>query len=440
MHVDGYVILYTFATSLVTAVFCSLPAIFQLLHQRSRTDLNDALKEGGRTSNSAPGRNRLQSALIVYEVSIALVLLIGAGSMVKMFKDLLAGYYGWDPHNVLQLNVSLPSTKYGRDAQVIDFYDRLLPQLQSLPGAQAAAVWIHGPTERVLIEGRPEPRPGDPQPRVQPVSEGFLSSMRIPLLKGRFLSEHDRPESARVVVLSQSVARRYWPDRDPLGHRIKLGDSGSPWLTVVGVSGDIVEDWLSGRPSLAAYVPYTQRTYRSAEFLIRTYGDPTRIAGAARAASRKVDGNLPLYAVKSKERDIFEQISGVRAAARTMSTYAAVALLLAATGIFAMVSYFVAQRTHDIGVRMALGADFADVLKLTLSGTLRLTLRGLLIGTLLAFALMRFVSSLLFNLVKLDVMTFASCAVLLGLAALVASYLPAYRATRIDPLVALRQE
>ncbi len=440
MRIDGYVILYTVGISLLTAVLCCLPAILQLLHQRDRADLNDALKEGGRTSAAAAGRNRLQSMLIVYEVSIALVLLVGAGFMVKMFNGVLAGYYGFDPKNVLQLQVSLPSGTYKQEAQVVDFYDRLLPQLEAVPGAKAAALWSYGPTESLRIEGRPESRPGDPQPSLQPVSAGFLSSMRIPLLKGRFISEHDRPNSAPVVVISQSVARYYWPTSDPIGQRIKLGNSASPWLTIVGVSGSIVQDWLSGRPALSAYVPYTQHAAHSAQFVVRTYGDPTRAASAARSAVRKIDKDLPVYGLKSKQQLIFEQTSGIRAAARTMSTYAAVALLLAATGIFAVISYFVAQRTHDIGVRMALGAGSADVLKLTLSGTARLTLGGLLAGTVVALGLMRLVSSLLFNLVKLDAVTFLACATLLAFAALAASYLPAYRATRIDPLVALRQE
>ncbi len=440
MHIDAYVVLYTIGISLVTAVFCSLPAIVQLLNQSARADLNDALKEGGRTSGGSIGRNRLQSMLVVYEISMALLLLIGAGFMVKMFNGPLAGYYGYDPKNVLLLRVSLPPTKYKQDAQVIDFYDRLLPQLQSLPGAQVAAVRSYGPTENLFIEGRPEPRPGDPQPRVQPVSEGYLSSLQIPLIKGRFLSPRDRPDSARVVVLSQSVAHYYWPDLDPIGRRIKLGNAASPWLTVVGVSGNVVQDWLSGRPSLSAYVPYTQNAPHSAEFVVRAYGDPAGMARGTRSAVRKIDKDLPVYALKSMEREMFEQTSGVRAAATTMSTYAAVALLLAATGIFAVISYFVAQRTHDIGVRMALGASSADVLKLTLSGTARLTVQGLLTGTVLAFGLMKLVSSLLYNLVKLDFMTFAACAGILAVSALLASYLPAYRATKIDPLVALRQE
>jgi putative ABC transport system permease protein len=440
MHIDRYVVLYTVGMSVVAAVLCSLPAALQLLYQRSRTDLNDALKRGGRTSSASPGRNRLQSMLIVYEVCMALVLLIGAGFMVKMFNGVLAGYYGYDPKNVLELQVSLPTMKYKLEAQVVNFYDRLLPELQSLPGTRAAAVLSYGPAVSLFVQGRPDPRPGEPEPDVQSVSEGYLSSMRIPLLKGRFVSDRDRPDSAPVAVISESVARQYWPGSDPIGQRIKIANSASPWLTVVGISGNVVQDAFEGRPSLLIYLPYTQRPYHSARFVIRTYGDPTRSGSAARAAVRKVDKDLPVYGLKSMEREIFENTSGIRAAAQAMSTYAGVALLLAATGIFAVISFFVAQRTHDIGVRMALGASSGDVLKLTLSGATRLTMGGLLIGGVIGFGLMKFMSSLLFNVVKLDLLTFVACAAVLGLAALAASYLPARRATKIDPLVALRQE
>lgn len=440
MHIDRYVVLYTVGMSVAAAVLCSFPAALQLLYQRSRTDLNEALKRGGRTSSTSPVRNRLQSLLIAYEVCMALVLLIGAGFMVKMFNGVLAGYYGYDPKNVLELQVSLPAMKYKQQAQVVNFYDRLLPQLQSSPGTQAAGIQSYGPAASLFIEGRPDPRPGEPQPAVQSVSEAYLSSMRIPLLKGRFVSGRDRPDTAPVAVVSQSVAHYYWPDSDPIGQRIKIANQASPWLTVVGISGNVVRDVIERRPSLLIYVPYTQRPYHSARFVIRTYGDPSRSGSAVRAAVRKIDKDLPVYGLKSMEREIFENTSGIRAAAQAMSTYAAVALLLAATGIFAVISFFVARRTHDIGVRMALGADSADVLKLALSGITRSTIGGLLIGGIIAFCLMKFMSSLLYGLVKLDVLTFAGCAGLLALAALTASYLPARRATKIDPLVALRQE
>jgi putative ABC transport system permease protein len=370
-----------------------------------------------------------------------LVLLIGAGFMVKTFQRLLTNYYGYDPKNLLTLQVSLPRANYGEDARIVPFYDRVLQELQVLPGARASAISSDGAVpEHLYIEGQPALRPGDPRPEVKPVSAGYLPSMRIPLREGRFVSEKDRPESRRVTVISASVARRYWPHSDPVGHRIKLGNSQAPWLTIVGVCGDVVDDWFTGKPSLTAYIPYTQAPNPSAMFLIRAAGDPIQLATAARADIRKIDKDLPVYDVKTMQQSLSEQTSGVRAAANTMSMYAIIAVLLAATGIFAVISYFVVQRTHDIGVRMALGADAGDVLRMTFRRTARLTITGLLIGIPAALALSKLMSSLLYNIVKLDWTTFGSCVAMLGAVALLASYIPARRATKIDPIIALRQE
>ncbi len=441
MHIDFTVLLFTFAVSIATGILCCAPALFQLLRRASRANLGVALREGGRTTGGLPARSHLQSILIVSEMALALVLLIGAGFMVKTFDRLLAGYYGYDPRNLLLLQVSLPPTKYSGDASVVGFYDRVLRQLENLPGAQAASLDTESATaDRFYIEGRPEPRPGEARPEVKIVGDRYLDSMRIPLDSGRFLSQQDRPQSTPVIVISQSLASHYWPHADPIGHRIKLGSPDAPWLTIVGVTGDVVQDWLSGRPALLAYLPYTQHPPHSAEFTIRTRQDPMQLAKEARSVIRKIDKDLPVYNVKSMERYITEQTHGVRISATTMSTYAAVALLLAATGIFAVISYFVVQRTHDIGVRMALGAGKRDVLTMTLRRTLRLTAAGLALGLPAAFGLMKLMSSLLYGIVKLDWTTFASCAAILAAAALLASYLPARRAAKIDPLVALRQE
>ncbi len=441
MHVDANVVIFTFADSLLTGLLCCLPAIFQLMYQRSRTDLNVSLREGGRTTSAAGSRSRVQSVLIVAEVALALVLLIGAGFMVSTFQRMLTGYYGYDPKNLLTLQVSLPPAKYSESPQLVSFYDRVLQRFQTLPGVRAAAVWTPGgPAERLYIEGRPEPRPGEPHPDVQAVSDNLLPSTKIPLVAGRFLSEQDRPESPRVVVISESLARHYWPGEDPIGRHIKFDNSPAGWLTIVGISGNTVKDWFTGTPALTAYVPYTQLPPRSTTLVIRTAEDPMQAAAAARAEIRKIDKDLPVYDVKSMDQFMSEQMHGVRVAATTMTTYALIALLLAATGIFAVISYFVVQRRHDIGVRIALGANTADVLGMTLRRTLRLTGTGLALGVPAAFALSKLMSSLLFNTVRLDWMTFAGCTAMLACTAFLASYFPALRASKIDPIVALRQE
>lgn len=439
MHVDGTVVAYTLLVSVVTGILASLPAVFQLLRHGMRLDLNEALqKGGGRTASTSAGLNRLQSLLIGYEVAMALVLLVCAGFMVKAFNNILVGSYGYNPKNMLRLQVSLPQVQYSSDNRLVSFYDRVLHQFQTLPGAQAAAVWSEGPDLPLLVEGRPAPRPGDLTPEMTSISGDYLRSMSMPLLQGRSISDRDRQNTPRVALLSASVARHYWPHSDPIGHRIKLGASDSPWLTIVGVSGDIVDDWFTNRPADLVYVPYAQYPPRSTTFVIRTVGDPDQLARAARDGIRKFDQNLPIYAIKSMDRYMYEQTSGVRAAANTMTQYASVALLLAATGIFGVIAYFVAQRTRDIGIRIALGANTKDVLKVTLRRTMFPTFLGIVIGMAAAYGLAVFMASVLFNFVKLEPSTFLISAALLTATALLASYVPARRAARVDPLIALR--
>ncbi len=441
MRIDFNVIVFSLALSLIAGVLCCAPAVLQLLRQRSRRDLNLALREGGRTTAAGSTRSRLQSTLIVSEIALALVLLVGAGFMIKSFQELLNGYYGYDPRNVLTFDVTLPAAQSTTDAGKVAFYDRALDSLAALPGARVAGLLSYGPAvEHFSIEGRPELRPGELRPELRIVSPGYWDSLRIPRLAGRFLSRNDRSDSLPAVVVSAALARQYWPHADAIGRRIRLGNSEAPWRTIVGISGDTIQDWLTKRPVLAAYVPYTQMPPRAVHFSLRTTNDPMQLASAARAAIHEIDRDLPVYQLKSMERDIFEETSGVRASANTMSLYAVIALLLAATGIFAVISYFVVQRTHDFGVRMALGANARDVLRLTLGRTLQLTALGLAIGLPAAFALMDFMHALLYGIVTLDWITFLACTVILAGAALLASYIPARRASKIDPLVALRQE
>jgi putative ABC transport system permease protein len=440
MQIDAIVVAYTFAVAIFAGLLASLPAITRLLRQRSLTDLNEALQTGGRTSDSSSssGRNRVQRALIVLEVAVALILLVGATLMVKSFNGLLTGSYGFETKNILRLDVSLPETKYAGLAPIVAFYDRTLRKLQTLPGAQAAALWSQGPDEQLRIEGRPEETSDELHPEVEPVSSQYLQSMHIPLLQGRFLSEHDRPDTPRVAVLSAAVAHAFWRDRNPIGQRIKLGTLDSNWVTVVGVAGDIVRDRLSNRPAHLIYVPYTQTPLLYTTFVIRTTGDPQQLARATQDKVRELDPDLPIYSIKSMDRYLYEQMSGVQAAADTMTRYAAVALMLAATGIFGVISYFVAQRTRDIGVHRALGASTKDVLEMTARQTMQPSLLGVLIGIGGAYFLSNLLSRVLFNFVKLDWPTFLLCTLILMATVFLASYIPARRATRIDPLIALR--
>jgi putative ABC transport system permease protein len=439
MHVDATVVGYTVLVSLLTGMLASVPAMVQLLRRGGATDLNGTLQKGGRVSGYSSGLNRTQSYLIGYEVAMALVLLVGAAFMVKAFNGILVGSYGYDPNHVLRMQVSLPAVRYNSEAQVVRYYDRVLDELRGTAGVQSAAVWADGPAAAVFIEGRPAPTPGESMPERVSVSADYLRAMGVPLVKGAFFSGRERPDSARVAVISRVVAKTYWPHSDPVGQRIKLGSANSPWLTVVGVSGDIVRDWLMNEPDPMIYVAYSQYPPRSTTFAVRTAGDPDAVARGIEASVRKVDRSLPIYEVKTMNRALYEETSGVRAAANMMKQYAGVALLLAATGIFGVIAYFVAQRTRDIGVRIALGANTRDVLRMTLRRTMYPTLAGVAIGMAGAYGLMVFMASFLFHIVKLDGLTFAGCAVLLVGTALAASYIPARRAAQVDPLTALRE-
>ena len=443
MHIDAEVAAFTLGVSVLAAVLCSLPAILLALRGNVAGDLGEALKEGGRGPTSGPARSRARSALVVVEVALALILLVGAGLMLQAFRGLLTANPGFNPKNLLTMQVALPEQQYREPAQTASFYDRVLRTLGALPDVRAAASYADkGDPDGFYIEGQPEPRPGEMRPGVRTVSGRYFETAELPIRLGRGISGQDGPESPRVVVLSESVARHYWPDYphgDPIGRHIKLGNSQSPWLTVAGVSGD-VKDWFTGQPMPAAYIPSVQAPRRAMMLLLRTAGDPLGVATSARAAVRAVDRNPPVYDVKSMEQIIAWQTSGVGAAAMSMEIYAGIALLLAVTGIYALTSYSVAQRTHEIGVRMALGARGSDVLKMVVGQSLRTAGAGLAIGLPAAVIMTKIMSSLLSNVVPLDLRTVAAFTVLLAAAALLAAYVPARRAARVDPMVALHHE
>ncbi len=444
IHIDAGVAAFTLAVSVLAGVLCGLPAILLALRRNAASDLAESLKEGGRSPNSGPARSRARSALVVVEVALALVLLVGAGLMVQAFQGLLTANPGYNPKNLLTMQVALPEQQYREPAQTAAFYDRVLHSLGALPDVRVVGAYAgNGGRGGFYIEGRPEPRPGEMRPGVRTVSAHYFETMELPIRLGRGISEQDGSESLRVVVLSESVARHYWPayphGADPIGRRIKLGNSQSPWLTVAGVSGD-VKDWFTGQPEPAAYIPSVQAPQRAMTLLLRTAGDPLAVATSARAAVRAVDRNPPVYDVQSMQQIIAWQTSGVAAAAFSMETYAAIALLLAVTGIYALTSYSVAQRTHEIGIRMALGARRGDVLKMVVGQSLRTAAAGLAIGLPAALLLTRIVSSVLYNVVPMDLRTVAAFTVLLGASALLAAYVPARRAAGVHPMEALHHE
>ena len=439
MRLDPNVLVFAFLVSVLAGVLCGLPAIVELSRRATRLNLVDALRE--RVSPSSQQSSGVfRSALVVSELALALVLLIGAGLMVKTFDRLLALNQGFDPKNLLTVQVSFPLPEYIDPAGRLAYYDRALDALLQIPGVSSSAVSSsQGAPPHLTIEGRPDLRPGDPLPSIIAVSGRYLESLRVPLLEGRGISAADRASSPLTVVLSKAFAHYYWPNSSPIGQHIKF-DASQGWLTVVGVSADVISDWFNGKPSNRAYVSYAQFVPSSAQFSARTIGDPLALIPAARAQLQALAPTVPLFDFKTMEQAMMEERAGVHAAATTMTSYAIIALLLAITGIYAVVSYLVSMRTHDIGVHMALGATRFRVLKMMMRQTGALIFIGLACGIGLSLVLTRLMAHVLFDVVQLNPQVWIALTAILLAAALLAAYLPALRATRSDPIAALRTE
>ncbi|MDT5272060.1 MAG: hypothetical protein QOH49_4246 [Acidobacteriota bacterium] len=444
-RVLGFTILVTLLTGLV---FGLAPAA-----QASKFNLNETLKEGGRDAAAARGSNRIRGLLIVSEVAVSLVLLVGAGLLINSFMRLRSVDPGFSTDNLLTMSVVLPQQKYPDLARRTAFYTDMIRRVEALPGVRSAGVtnWIplvkQGDSIGVTFEGQPVPAPGQgklPIIATRIVSPHYFGSMGIQLLQGRVFEEgRDRIDSPCVVVVGETVARRYWPDESPLGKRLSPGRPTTPedWCQVVGVVRDVRQLDLAAEPKPQMYLTYAQADFFAPRHLVvSTEGDPLALAGTVRKTVWEVDRDQPVSNVNTMEGVLSESIARQRFSTLLLGVFAGVALVLAAVGIYGVMSYSMAQRTREIGIRMALGAQKRDVLMLAVGQGLRLVALGIGVGLVGAFALTRVMSSLLFGVSATDPATLITISLILVVVALLASYIPARRAAKLDPLIALRYE
>ena len=443
-EVAGFTLIISMLTGLI---FGFAPAI-----QASKPDLNEALKEGSRGSTGSFARARLRSLLVVAEVALALVLLVGAGLMIRSFFRLQQVSPGFVAENTVAMEVALSINKYAKPEQQRAFFQQALQKIESLPGVHAAGITNSIPLSRgdrstgFTIDGRPNPAIGEgPSASVRTISADYFKAMGIPLLKGRAFTELDSTGAPDVTVINEALARRYFPNENPLGKRLlstRLQLLGGDPVTreVVGVVGDVRHFGLDVEPRPEMYLPYNQDPWPGMHLIVRASFDPTSLVSAVRNEIWAVDKDQPIFNIKTMEQRVAESTSQRRFNMLLLVVFAAVALALAAVGVYGVMSYSVSQRTHEIGIRMALGARAADVVRLVVAQGMTLALVGVVVGLIAAFALTRLMTSLLYGVSATDPVTFAVISLILIGVALGASFVPARRATKVDPMIALRYE
>jgi len=445
LQIDSRVFLFTLLVAMITGIVAGLAPAWHF----SRPNVHATLKEGSRGGSPTASRRRFRTLLVVSEMALSLVLLVGAGLMVKGFRTLVTNDMGFDRGNVLTFHIVLPEAKYRDKDRIRGFYEQVLRNIQALPGVESAACVTSLPSGWTWnwvdfrAEGKPPASPADmPSVISQVVAPGFFPALRVPLRQGRLLSDQDGPNAPPVVVISETMARQNWPDQNPLGKHIQLGrpQAAQPFRTVVGVVGDVQPVPLDHDPAPTAYLPFAQQPESASAFVVRTSGNPLTFAGPVNAQLHAMDADQPAYDIRSLEQVVSDGLSGIESSAQMMLTFAVCALILAAAGIFAVMAYSVTQRTHEIGVRVALGARRFDMLRLVVGGAMKMAAIGLGIGLVLALLLTRALSSVLFGVVQIDIVTFALLTSLLALVAALAAFIPARWAMKVDPMVALRYE
>ena len=445
IDLDWRVLLFSLLLmTLAGLLFSALPVLWA-----SRTDLNLSLQAGGRGNSQGPDRPRVRATFVVVEVALSVMLLVAAGLLVRSFQRLMSTSPGFRPERVLTASIDLPPSEYSQDEKIALFYKQLLERLQQTPGVTTAGgstdlPLLGGWTHAFTVEGyRPPPGPALNLCHHSVIYGDYLQTMGIPLLRGRYFSEQDGPKSTHVLIVSESFARKYWQGQDPLGKRLKWGppESSDPWMTVVGVVGDVKQAALDAPTDPHTYEAYAQLGGApSLRIAIRGAQDVSSLAGAFRAAVWGLDRQLALAGLRTMDQVISRSTASRRFILSLIASFAGLALVLAAIGIYGVLAYSVTQRTRELGVRMALGALRSDVLRLVLGQSLRITAIGIIVGVAGSLVVTRFLQTLLFEVHPTDPPTFAGVVLLLAAVSAAASYVPSRRATHVDPMVALRDQ
>jgi putative ABC transport system permease protein len=450
INLDWRVLLFAAAIGIVTGVLFGLAPAFRV----AGLPLGDSLKEGSRSVASNSGTRRLHSGLVVVEFSLAIVVLTGAVLLVRTLFELESVNPGFDSAHILTARISLPRERYSKAPQVISFYEQLFDGLKNSPGIESAAIALSLPpnllelTNPFHIEGHPDiaDQPAPAVPEV-PISADYFRTLGVPLLRGRYFSETDRSPGTHVLIINQKMAERYFPSQDAIGKRVQTGEANpkADWYTIVGVVGNVKYEGLGEKDEATMYVPYFDLGWcpwfvRSLYIVVRSTAPAEKSTSALRSAVWSVDNQLPLAHVRTMDQLLYESVASSRFRAMLFGVFAALALVLAVIGIYGVMAYSVSQRTNEIGIRMALGAQRGEVMRLVLGQGTKLTLLGVVLGITAAVALTHLMSSLLFGVSATDPLTFVGVGILLTLVALAACYVPARRAMRVDLMIALRYE
>ena len=449
IDMDAGVVIFTLAITFLAAVFFGLaPAL-----HATRSGVREGMQEGGRSGTGSRTRHRAQGAFVVAEFGLALLLLAGAGLLLRTFEKLLAASPGFQPEKVLAMTVPLPKQAYPHANDVRNYYQRALLELSQLPGVVSVGVANDLPLngnelDAVEIEGRNNST--TPAVRQTWVLGDYLRTMGIPLIRGRVFTPEDRQGTQPVTVVSESMAKILWPNEDPIGKRILRGGAIGQWLTVIGVVGDVPDGAMSSSPQPHCYSPYLQErdaaiegedgSLRSLDLAVRSSGNPDTVAAGVVDRLHRLDPVLAISNVRTMQTDVSQSIAPQRFNAMLVGIYAGLALILALIGIYGVLAYMVMQQTHEMGIRMALGAQRRHILALVIAGGMRLVLAGAAVGLVGAWAVTRLMQGLLYGVAPGDPITFLAVTALLSGAALLACYIPALRAARIDPMAALRYE